>query len=103
MKLLAVIEAQRKGKCLIEAQACLQEMVKSVLDTGRKGSISIRLEIEPGAEPGTVVLRDDVIPKVPKKSKTSSTFYADDSGALHREDPNQPELPGVIQMEKSAS
>lgn len=98
MNLIEVLNEQRKGKCLIEAQEKLQELVKTCTDLGKKGSIIITLQVIP-AETGTIVLKDDVTSKLPKPERSSTSFYVDDDGSLHREDPNQPELPAIAQME----
>ena len=94
MNIIEVISAQRKGRCLVEAQQQLQELVKACADTGKKGKLTITLEVIP-AEIGTVVVRDDVTAKLPKPERSSTSFYADEQGALHREDPRQPEFEEV--------
>lgn len=94
MNIIEVINAQRKGRCLIEAQEQLQELVKACSDTGKKGKLTITLEIIP-AETGTVVLRDDITTKLPKPERSSTSFFADEQGSLHRDDPKQPEFEEV--------
>lgn len=99
--ILEVLSTQRKGKCLIEAQTKLQELVKTCLLTGKKGMITIKLEVE-ASEDSTVVIGDDISLKLPKPSVSRSVFYADEQGALFRDDPKQPEFPEVARMDEAS-
>ena len=103
MNIIETINVQRKGKCIAEAQEKLQELVKKVLATGKKGKLTISLDIQQGADEGTVIIRDDVTVKLPTPDKSSSTFYADADGALHREDPKQREFPTVVEAAEAAT
>ena len=103
MNLIEVISTHRKGKCLTELQEELQSLVQSITKTGKPGAITIKLTFEPGAEEGTIYLSDDVITKTPKATKPSTTYYADDDGSLHREDPRQPEFETVVKMSTAAN
>lgn len=97
MNLLETLGAQRKGKCLVEAQQKLQELVKECLATGKKGKLVITLFLK-AAEDSTIVVSDDVTPTMPKADKSITVFYADEQGALHREDPRQPEFAEVARV-----
>lgn len=97
MNLLEVIAAQRKGRCVVEAQEALQSLVKEVVATGKKGRITLTLDLEPMSDE-TIVVRDDVSVKIPKPSKHGSTFYPAEDGSLSREDPLQRELPTIVEQ-----
>ncbi len=101
MNLVEVISTQRKGRCLVEAQTKLQELVKTCMATGKTGTLTIKLEIKPTDDDGVVEIGDDCSAKPPKPSTPKSLFYADDQGALHREDPRQPEFAEVTQLDKA--
>lgn len=98
MNLSEVINTQRKGRCLMDAQQAFQDVVKACIATGKKGKFTISLEIK-AAEDSTVVLRDEITTRIPKPEVSSTTFYADEQGALFREDPRQPEFPEVARVE----
>lgn len=95
MNILEVISAQRNGKCLLEAQEKLQEAVKKAALTGKKASVTIKLNVVPLANDGEMVIKDDVSNKLPTPEKAPTTFYYTDDGALLRDDPKQREFPEV--------
>ncbi len=102
MNITETLATQRKGRFLIEAQAMLQDVVKAVGATGKKGSLTIKLTIVP-ADTGVVLVLDELNPKIPQPNKASTTFYAEEDGSLHREDPNQKELEGIVDMKTEAA
>lgn len=102
MNITEVLTTQRKGKCIIELQEQLQEVIKEVCRTGKKGKLKLTLDILPKGE--TVELHDDIEAKIPKPSKFGTIFYPDEkTGLLSREDPEQTELPGIAQMSEAAN
>lgn len=101
MNLTDIIATQRKGKCLTEAQDKFQELVKACSETGKKGKFTLTFNII--AADGTVILSDEVATKIPTPNKPSTTFFADDHGALHRDDPRQPEFAAVVKMENAVN
>lgn len=102
MNILDVIATQRKGRCMTDAQAKLQELVKACASTGKSGKLILTLEVS-AAEDSTVVIKDDVTIKQPKPATGSTIFYADEQGDLHREDPRQPEFPEVAKIENAVN
>lgn len=92
---------QDKGKLFNEAQESLASVVAAVVSTGKKGKITISLSIQPGADE-TVVVSSDVTSKVPKPSKSGSTYYPSEDGTLTREDPRQPEFEVVSEAIEKA-
>lgn len=81
---------QRKGECLEEASAQLAELVKTCIATGKKGKLTLTLEISPMAD--TVSVRDEITVKQPKQERLGTTFFADDEGHLTRNNPRQAEM-----------
>lgn len=70
----------------------LRELVCKVRETGKKGSMSFVLNVEPrGAD--TVVVSADVRSKPPEDEKFKSIFYVGGEGELLREHPKQEVLP----------
>ncbi len=68
----------------------IHEVVKAVRDTGRAGDISLKLKIAPcsGSE-RQVVVNAEINSKPPKSARPMSLYFADEEGALHRQDPLQ--------------
>lgn len=101
MNLTEILSTQRKGKCLIEAQEKFQELVQRCIDTGKKGKFTLVLTV--AAADSTVVLNDKITTNNPEPDKIGTTFYADDDGSLHREDPRQPEFKAVAEAENAVN
>lgn len=80
-----------------QAGEALQRLVGAVLDTGKKGTVSLTVTVEPmkGA-PDTLVTVVDVKEKLPVNPPKGAVFYADGDHNLTRTDPNQPTLGGPL-------
>jgi hypothetical protein len=77
----------------------LAELTAAVAATGKKGQITLTIKVEPVAKGDHEALRvqGTVGCRIPEGDDASpvSVFYASDSGALTRDNPNQPQLPLV--------
>lgn len=89
------LQDQRQGALSSELSLALSQLVSAVRSTGRPGSLTLKLSINPtaGGDGTTVTLTDDVTVKNPKPKKPSSLFFTCDDGRLTRENPNQQTLP----------
>jgi hypothetical protein len=96
-----VLSQIRGGAAINDAAKDLNECVRAVLETGKPGSITIKLTVEPDKTDNTVVtIQPDVTLKLPKKARAKGIFYVDSrTGDLSREDPRQLEM----QMEREAT
>lgn len=93
----AVLLEVNGGASHHELSEALRDLVRAVTATGRKGSITYTLTLEPlKRRTDTLVVTDAVTVKAPQPDRTSSVFYTDDDGRLVREDPNQPALFGQV-------
>lgn len=78
-----------KGRAHDKATAQLREAVEAVKRTGKSGYVAVKFAIDPVKDNYEVVrIQSHVTSKVPEEAETSM-WYADDDGALHRNDPNQ--------------
>lgn len=91
------LQEHNKGQGHRQAGEALQRLVGAVLDTGKKGSVTLTVSVEPmkGA-PDTFVTIVDVKEKLPTNPPKGAVFYADDDHNLTRADPNQPTLGGPL-------
>lgn len=82
---------QSSGRTHAELSTSLRDLVTRVLDTGKKGSITFTVNVEPmkGA-PETLVVTDAIKLKLPEHDRKASIFWPDTAGNLCRTDPNQP-------------
>lgn len=86
-----------RGAEHIKASEALQELVTAVVDTGKKGSVTITVAVEPmkGTDASTMLTTITVVSKLPQQPIKSAVFYADDEGNLRREDPRQLTFDGL--------
>jgi len=94
----------RGGAALDDAGKRLAEVVLAVKATGKKGSITLKIDIEPDKQDDTVVtFQPSLEVKVPRKPYAKGIFYVDErNGNVSREDPKQLELLAEQNAEKEA-
>lgn len=95
-----VLSQIRGGAAINDAAKELNELVRAVKETGKAGSLTIKLTVEPDKTDNTVVtIQPDTTLKLPKKARAKGIFYVDEkTGDLTREDPRQIQM----QLEKTA-
>ena len=75
----------------------LAAVTAAVKETGKKGVVLLKVEVEPlkKADAGVLTVTGTVVAKAPARDEDSprSVFFADDDGNLSRNDPRQPQLP----------
>lgn len=86
----AVLLRHDKGRLHADASRALQEVVAAVALLGKKGSLTVKLDVEP-LEAGAVRLRGTVTPKAPI-DPAASIWYANEEGELTVNNPNQPSM-----------
>jgi hypothetical protein len=89
-----------RGTAHAEASRGLADLIASVRDTGKKGALSIAVEIAPlkGAT-NQVVVAAQVTVKLPKSEPGSAVFWIDNAGNLTRNDPAQLTFEGMAVVE----
>lgn len=82
---------QARGKTHDELSQALHDVTKKVIETGKKGSLTLTLSIGLlGKDPAEgLVITDQIKTKIPEHDRPSSVFYPDRNGNLSRRDPNQ--------------
>lgn len=81
-----------EGRTNEELTSALSALVLAVGQTGKKGSLTLKLNIEPNAE-GLVRLTDEITVKIPQAARGASIFYVTEEGSLVKNNPRQKELP----------
>lgn len=89
---LAIAEMEM-GSLLPRLSEDLNALVKAVRAEGRKGKLTLELEIKPSGANGQVKITSDVKVKAPQPEKGESIFFSTEHGQLMRQDPRQRELP----------
>lgn len=81
---------QSGGKTHEELSAALYDLVGRVRDTGKKGSLSLTVNVGPlKGDIDVLVVDDEIKLRLPEHDRKASLFYPDKDGNLTRRDPNQ--------------
>lgn len=84
---------QSSGRTEAELTDGLRDLVHRVQDTGKKGSLTLVVTVEPMKDNVTMLMVSDEIKlKLPEHDRKASLFWSDDDGNLLRNDPNQRSL-----------
>lgn len=87
-----------RGAALSECSEALQSIVKAVKETGLKGVLNIKINVELSKDEDTVQLTPEITAKIPKQPIKATIFFATDDFVLTREDPRQHEMQfGVVE------
>lgn len=89
----------RGGRTVIELEEAIREVSREVAETGRAGSITLSITIEPGGA-SRFVVKDKIGSKVPEHNRESSIFFQLENGDLSRNDPRQVSLSLIQDMEQ---
>ncbi|WNM68799.1 hypothetical protein SEA_SOOS_69 [Gordonia phage Soos] len=85
----AFILTHAKGRAHDELTNQLANLVQAVKETGKKGTLTLQIVVEPDKKVENVVrVEDKITTSIPKESR-ASMWYTDDEGKLHRDDPAQ--------------
>lgn len=87
------LQEARKGGLHTELSERLPELARIVLETGKKGSITLKLTLTPMSDGQMVAVADDVTLKAPRANVPATYYYADKHGGLHRDPPQQLSIP----------
>lgn len=86
-----MLREHRNGRLVDHMTDRLAEVVAAVRETGKSGSITLKLTISPskGDEADAIEVIPNVSAKMPEKDLAKALFYADESNSLVRESPTQ--------------
>lgn len=88
----------RRGTFLAEVGEELAELLAAVRETGKAGTLTVKLKIDPMKGEGgraEVFITDTVTVTKPKPEKSTTLMYVQDDGTLSRRDPRQGEFEGI--------
>ncbi|MGH8867104.1 MAG: hypothetical protein ACRDYU_03800 [Actinomycetes bacterium] len=72
----------------------LHDLIARVQDTGKKGSLTLTVVVEPmKGDTSTLVVTDEIKLRLPEHDRKGSVFFTDRDGNLTRHDPRQLHLP----------
>lgn len=79
------------GETYDELTTRLGGLVTAVMETRRRGTLSINLTVKPNGDAG-VIVTDEIKSKLPEKNCGETVFFVT-GGSLIRNDPRQQDLP----------
>jgi hypothetical protein len=82
-----------RGQLHRELSDELQDLIAAVMDTGKKGSITLQLQVSKSKSGEQVEIVDVVKVAQPKAARPASIFFVDHDHNVTRTDPNQIALP----------
>lgn len=89
----AWLQEQRNGLLHSELSDKLAELVETIQEHEKSGTLTLTISIRPSKVYGAVEIEDTVKVKAPEADRDAGLFFADSHGNLSRRDPRQPELP----------
>lgn len=93
----ATLREVRGGDCLNELSSSLQALVMAVGETGKGGTLTLKLAIKPaGGKGNALLIKGDVGLKLPQMEQEQTIMFATEDGALQRNDPRQKEMPFAL-------
>ena len=94
---VAFLLEQSQGKTNSELSAGLRDLAERVTETGKKGSITLTVSIEPMKDvDGPLIVTDKITLKLPEHDRIASVFYRGRDGNLTNRDPNQRSIFEVV-------
>lgn len=96
-----IITDVRGGTCHHELSLAMQEATKAAIETGKKASVSVTLNIKPQGNK-QVELLDVISKKIPEPAKPSTFMFVDRENNLTRDDRRQMKLSEVEVKRKEA-
>ncbi len=89
------LQQQRRGALHGEISEQLHDLLQSVKETGKAGSLTLQIKVKPAAKGNAeqVLISDLTVAKKPQTERPESIFFLDNEGNLSRSDPRQIELP----------
>lgn len=90
----SVLQELAKGQVHSDASEALRELTTAVAEHGKKGTITVVIEVAPlpKGDGNTLIVSASVTSKPPRGETRPSVFYLDDDGNLVRDDPRQLKL-----------
>ena len=74
----------------------LWDLVDRVIDTGKKGSLTLVITVERDKKaPEVLIVSDEIKLKLPEYDRPGAIYWADQQGNLSRSNPQQPEIEGL--------
>lgn len=90
-----ILTRLRFGALADEMSDKTEQVVAAAMQTGKPGSVTLKLSFKPGKKGYQMEITDTVSAVIPEPDKESTLLFANDEGELLEQDPRQGTLEGV--------
>ena len=88
-----IMKAHRRGAAMFDLDRAIEECVRAIRDTGKGGSVTLKLGFScVNGDPSKVIVTDTITSKKPEPPAEGSLFFTTDDGGLQRDDPAQMDM-----------
>lgn len=91
MTFLEMLTMIRDGALVAQLTDETKDVIASVVENGKKGSITLKITFEPNGESALTII-PEVTAKQAKAGIGKAVLFADGGGELHRRDPRQGDI-----------
>lgn len=88
---IETLEEVGDGETLFRLDKLLKEVTAAVTETGKAGSVTLKITLKPNGEQGVNVI-PDASSKLPQKPLRAGFFYTHGEGTLSRRHPTQMDI-----------
>lgn len=90
----ALFQSLRGGAMMVDLAEALTSVVAAVSDTGKKGTLTLEIEVKPATtnKNNALVFADEIKIKFPKPERDQTIMFANANMVLSRRDSSQPNL-----------
>jgi hypothetical protein len=94
----AFVQEARNGALHDDLSTGLADLVAACVETGKKGTLTLKVTVAPQKDEVTILVTDDVTVKIPRHESKPALFFHDDAGNLLRNDPRQLDLASLREV-----
>lgn len=102
MTFLEMLTMIRDGALVAQLTDETKDVIASVVENGKKGSITLKITFEPNGESALTII-PEVTAKQAKAGVGKAVLFADGGGELHRRDPRQGDVEDYLRRTSSTA
>lgn len=93
-----VLQEMRKGGLHTEMGDELAALVAKCMETGKQGSLDLKIVVKPNDDGQTVTTTDKIVVKAPRADVPTTLFWPDANGNLSRTNPHQLDISALREV-----
>jgi hypothetical protein len=100
MSIITILQGIRDGELVTDLTNKLSDVVEQVSETGKKGSLTLTLDIKKNGEHG-ITISPKVVAKTPETQVGDALFFSLPGGNLSRKNPKQHDIEDEIARQRA--